>query len=162
MQMFFVENTAGILMVATAVLVTLVVWMLIVSVQLYRLHKRYRKAMSFGEDLDVEESLGQQAERLQHNSESLQVLVRRVDDHENLLSRTLHRVGVIRFNPFPDAGGDLSFSVALLDASDNGVVISSLHAREGTRVYAKPIVQGSSKHTLSGEEQQAIAQARRQ
>ena len=73
---------------------------------------------------------------------------------------TTVRVGVIRYNPFPDMGGNMSFSVALLDARSNGVVISVLNDRQGSRVYGKPIEAGVSPQKLSDEEQQAIGLAR--
>lgn len=74
-----------------------------------------------------------------------------------LVTRSVHKVGLVRFNPFNDIGGDQSFSVALLDGKDSGFIISSLHTKEGTRVYAKPIVEGkSSKYQLTEEEAQAI------
>jgi len=65
----------------------------------------------------------------------------------------------VRFNPFEDVGGDQSFAIALLDQHGNGLVLSSLHNRAETRVYAKPIQAGRSEYTLSAEEQQALAQA---
>jgi Protein of unknown function (DUF4446) len=69
-------------------------------------------------------------------------------------------VGVVRYNPFPEMGGNMSFSVALLDARSNGVVISVLNDRQGSRVYGKPIEAGVSPQKLSDEEQQAIGLAR--
>ncbi len=66
------------------------------------------------------------------------------------------RMGFVRFNPFAETGGDQSFSVSLLDAKGTGIVFTGLHTREKTRVYAKPIVNGVSKSTLSKEEQKAI------
>jgi len=72
---------------------------------------------------------------------------------------TIQHVGVVRFNPFRDTGGDQSFAVALLDEDANGVVISSLHNRNDTRIYAKAITGGRSTYTLSAEEQEAIQQA---
>jgi len=71
----------------------------------------------------------------------------------------VQKVGVVRFNPFDDTGGDQSFAIALLDANDNGAVISSLYSREGARIFAKAIVRGSSKHHLSDEEREAIRRA---
>jgi hypothetical protein len=74
-----------------------------------------------------------------------------------LVSRSIYKIGLIRFNPFNDIGGDQSFSVALLDGKDCGFIISSLHTKEGTRVYAKPITDGESiKYPLTEEEKQAI------
>jgi hypothetical protein len=71
----------------------------------------------------------------------------------------LQRVGLIRFNPFEDTGGNQSFALALLDGEGNGLVISSLHARTGTRVYGKAVSGGRSDAPLSDEEEQALRQA---
>lgn len=69
------------------------------------------------------------------------------------------KIGFIRYNPFSGVGGDQSFSVALLDDHDNGVIITSLFSREGNRVYAKIVEKGVSPHVLSDEEKQAIKKA---
>ncbi len=71
----------------------------------------------------------------------------------------IQKVGIVRFNPFADTGGNISFALALLDSHNNGIVISSLHGREGTRIYAKPLEQGKSKYNLADEEREAIAKA---
>ena len=73
--------------------------------------------------------------------------------------RALQRVGLVRFNPFEDTGGNQSFALALLDANGDGFVVSSLHARAGTRIYAKEVQAGASEATLSDEETGAIRQA---
>lgn len=72
----------------------------------------------------------------------------------------LSKVGLIRFDPFQDYSGNQSFAYALLNDKDDGVVMSSIHTREGTRIYAKEIKKGiSAKHELTQEEKDAIAQA---
>ena len=73
--------------------------------------------------------------------------------------RAFQRAGLIRYNPFEETGGNQSFALALLDADGDGWVLSSLHARTGTRVYAKAIVGGRSDTGLSEEETTAIKQA---
>jgi hypothetical protein len=75
------------------------------------------------------------------------------------LPHALQRVALVRFNPFDDTGGDQSFALALLDADGDGVVVSSLHNRSGTRFYAKPVRAGRTTHALTSEEQQALDQA---
>ncbi len=72
----------------------------------------------------------------------------------------LQRIGFMRFNPFREAGGDQSFALALADRDGNGVVISSLHGRDVTRVYGKPLAAWESPYPLSAEEQQAITRAK--
>ncbi len=75
-------------------------------------------------------------------------------------ARSLQKVGVVRFNPYHDTGGDYSFAVALLDAGGDGVLLTGLYHRDRCRVYAKPVRGWDSPHTLTGEERQAISQAR--
>jgi hypothetical protein len=78
---------------------------------------------------------------------------------EKMSLQSIQKVGVIRFNPFKDTGGDQSFSIAFLDAKDTGFVLSSLFTREGNRVYTKPITEGDSKYPLTEEEKEVITLA---
>ena len=72
----------------------------------------------------------------------------------------LQKVGIVRYNPFSDVGGNQSFSIALLDSDDNGFIITSLYSKEGNRVYGKAIKKGGSIYHLSKEEKEAIDRAR--
>ncbi len=76
-----------------------------------------------------------------------------------VLARAVQRVGLVRFDAFEDMGGRLSFSLALLDESGDGVVLTSINGRQDTRVYAKPVTGASSEHNLSEEESLAIRRA---
>ena len=68
-------------------------------------------------------------------------------------------VGIVRFNPFSDKGGDQSFAIAILDDHADGIVLSSMQSRTDNRVYGKPVVGGQSTYTLGNEEREAIARA---
>ncbi len=75
----------------------------------------------------------------------------------------IQKVGLVRFNPFKDTGGDQSFILSLIDGNDTGVIISGLYSRSGTRWYAKQIVEGKAVgHELSEEEKRALKEARLQ
>jgi hypothetical protein len=76
-----------------------------------------------------------------------------------LVTHSVQHVGLVRYNPFQDTGGDQSFALALLDKQGDGVVISSLHSRTMTRFYAKPIKGGVAVVSLSEEEVTAVQQA---
>lgn len=98
--------------------------------------------------------------------ENVFAITRQLDDVEARTAvleatqrKTFQRVGLVRYNPFEETGGNQSFALALLDASGDGWVLSSLHARAATRVYAKAIKGGRSDAGLSAEESAAIAQA---
>jgi len=68
----------------------------------------------------------------------------------------IQKFGIVRFNPFKEIGGNQSFSIALLDGRDDGIVITSLYTKEGNRIFGKPIKGGKSEHLLSEEEKEAI------
>lgn len=90
-------------------------------------------------------------------------LAKLADDLANLKKEnkfSIQKIGVVRFNPFSQVGGDQSFSLALLDGNDSGIVITSLYSREGNRVYGKSIKNGKSDYSLSKEEEEAIERAK--
>lgn len=72
----------------------------------------------------------------------------------------IQKVGLYRYNPFDDLGSDQSFSLSILDSTNSGVILTSLHHRNFTRIYAKPIKNGEGNSiTLSNEEKSAIVKA---
>jgi len=72
---------------------------------------------------------------------------------------SVQKVGIIRYNPFSGVGSNQSFSIALLDGNNDGLVITSIYARDGNRVYGKPVKNGNSEYSLSEEEKKAIEKA---
>jgi len=80
---------------------------------------------------------------------------------EQAHEKAISKVGLVRFNPFGEIGGDQSFSVALLNNEDSGVVITSHYGKEMQRIYAKLVTGGKSEYSLSAEEQEAIKKAQR-
>jgi len=111
--------------------------------------KRKREPENFKEILSQFKNLEKNFEKLSQELENLK--------KESKWS--LQKVGIVRFNPFKEVGGDQSFSIALLDGNDNGIVITSLYSREGNRVYGKPIENGKPSYSLSEEEREAIKKA---
>lgn len=105
----------------------------------------------------LEELIQQNIKDIKAMDQEIQEVFNFCNRLHKLTTRSIHKMGLIRFNPFNDIGGDQSFSVALLDGKDCGFILSSLHTKEGTRVYAKPIKDGESqKYQLTEEEKQAI------
>jgi hypothetical protein len=84
-------------------------------------------------------------------------LMRRYDTIEKDSRYHIQKIGLLRFNPFKDTGGDQSFILTFVDANDTGVIISGLYSRSGTRWYAKKIVKGKgADHELSDDEKKAL------
>ena len=84
----------------------------------------------------------------------------RLDELERILQREVHRVGFVRYNSFSDVGSDLSFTLALVNAEGDGVVVTSIYSREETRTYGKSVRKFVPQQGASKEEQSAIAMAR--
>lgn len=85
-----------------------------------------------------------------------------VTDMDKTDKSKLQKVGLIRYNPFDEMGGNLCFALALLDGNDNGVVLNGIHSRTGSFTYAKPIEMGVSTYMLSEEEIKAVEMAKNQ
>jgi len=95
--------------------------------------------------------------------EAIRQLTTRVDElaanSEREIGKCLRVNGVVRYDAYGDMGGQQSWSIALLDASGTGSVMTCLHARDHARMYVKEIIQGASEQRLSPEELSAIAMA---
>lgn len=131
--------------------------------RLRRIEKRLR-ALTTGagpgaDAMPVGDLIIAQGERLEitrADVEKLNNIVARLDIS---VTKSVQCIGLVRYNPFEDTGGDQSFALGLLDKRGDGVVISSLHGRTATRFYAKPIKGGTSSTSLSAEEVLALKQA---
>lgn len=151
------------LMFIVAGLGGLVIIMYMVILNLYmdvrRMKKRYKKMMTGVESGNLERMLIghiDEVKRVMEKNTELELENQKLD---NLLQQALTRVAMVRYRAFEDMGGDLSYAVAMLDAHNNGVVLSSVFGREGSQAYAKPIENGGSSYKLTEEEQQALREA---
>lgn len=95
------------------------------------------------------------------NSKYLKKVESGISAVENEIKSHIQKVGLIRYNPFQEMGGNHSFSLALLNNKDDGVIITGLHSRQGTRVYVKNIKCGKCKLGLSNEEEKALKMAQK-
>ncbi len=113
----------------------------------------------FKENQKEPENLKEVLEYLKKLEKEQEDISHSLEDLKKESRKNLRKVSVVRFNPFKEIGGDQSFSIALLDADNNGFVITSHYHREMNRIYAKPIENGTSKYQLSEEEKEAINKA---
>ena len=86
-------------------------------------------------------------------SANIKDLTLKIETIQKLNRTHIQKVGFVRFNPFADTGGDQSFCLCLLDQNNNGIVITSLHSRDTTRLYAKHILESSLKDLILSQEE---------
>jgi hypothetical protein len=108
---------------------------------------------------DVVAALEREVTRVDGLSRSLDEVQRRLPEMVEQDRHAVQHVGVVRYNPFEDTGGQQSFALALLDDKADGVVLSSLHSRQQSRIYLKAITGGTSDTQLSKEEAEAVRRA---
>ncbi len=150
------DNLALVVAGLGLLLLVLLVLVAIQSARLGRAVRDYRALVGDGRGGSLREVLDEHVGRVDAVARRLGEMdqVHATLEHRTLTS--LQHIGLVRFNPFEDTGSDQSFAIALLDGERDGIVISSLHGRANTRVFAKPVHGGSSPHALSTEEEQAI------
>jgi Protein of unknown function (DUF4446) len=150
------ENLAIALGALAALVLLLLIGFIVQSVRLGRAVRSYRELVRDGEAGSLHDRLVGSAEQAVKASERMREIEAMHAVIEGRSRRSLQHIGLVRFNPFEDTGSDQSFAIALLDDQRDGVVLSSLHGRANTRLFAKPVADGSSPHNLSDEETQAI------
>jgi hypothetical protein len=137
------------------------IWILAISVLLYRILALFNKLTKGVEVTDLKKVLEKVLEKGDLNTKDIESLGKKIGRLEEDGKLHIQKVGFIRFNPFKELGGDHSFSLAVLDAQETGVIITSLHTRDRTRVYMKDIKKGKSSSNLSAEERKALSNAQK-
>lgn len=134
-----------------------IIWILILSIALWRSLAHYNKLTKGLTNKSLKSVLENIIKDLNQEKKDTDYLKAYCDtiQKEGLLH--IQKIGLLRFNPFKDTGGDQSFILSLVDGTDTGVIISGLYSRSGTRWYAKRVVKGRAlEHELSEEEKTAL------
>lgn len=136
----------------------LIIIMCVNAVKMKKLKKRFEKFMS-KEDVNLEELLVQYTKKLNVLLQNEKEMQTSIEHMEKVVKNCVQKVGVVRYQAIQNMGADLSYTVALLDENDDGVVFNGIYGRDGCYTYAKPIQEGKSSYNLSDEELQAIEKA---
>ena len=158
------QETILILLAALAVaVIVLFILCIVLFVKFNRQKKRYdffmgaNRRPSYNLEMKIEEYY----ETSKKIASDYSKLLDMVTDMDKTDKSKIQKVGLIRYNPFDEMGGNLCFALALLDGNDNGVVLNGIHSRTGSFTYAKPIEMGVSIYMLSEEEMQAVEEAKK-
>jgi cell division protein FtsL len=157
MKILLIDNPILFLFLATIVL--LVIWNIFLNYHLWQVKRKLKTFFNGKKATDLEGVLFEEIKRLKKAEKDIEQLFNSSKILKKMASQSIQKIGIVRFNPFKETGGNQSFAIALLDSKDNGLVISSLFTRQGTRIYSKPIEAGQSKYSLSKEEIEALGKA---
>ena len=137
------------------------VWSIVLTILFFRIHRHYNSLIKGSDRQSLQSILDNLLQDLEKTKKDLANVSQRYDKIEREGLSHIQKIGLLRFNPFKDTGGDQSFILALVDATDTGVVISGLYSRSGTRWYAKKVVSGKGlDHEISSDERKALSLAK--
>ncbi|OGM31553.1 hypothetical protein A2803_02345 [Candidatus Woesebacteria bacterium RIFCSPHIGHO2_01_FULL_44_21] len=143
------------------VLIALVLWLAGLSLTFYKLLNHYKKIARKASGGDLIKAIEELIKAEGKNTVEIKHLKDELGRVNKQSVFPIQKVGLTRYNPFNETGGDQSFSLCLLDGLDTGFVLTALHTRDRTRVYTKSISGGESKYELSREEERALSEARK-
>ncbi len=140
-------------------LLVAIAWIYTLERKMKAMEARYQRILKLAEEGD-EATIVRLLGKLEAQGEKLKDVEGRLSGMESAWPHIIQGYGLVRYSAFADVGGDQSFSLAMVDVRGNGLLITALHGRDETRIYAKPLTQWRSTYSLSAEEQGALQQAR--
>lgn len=149
-------------MIGIVVFTLMLIIILYLLISLISMKSKYNKMMGGKDISDIEGTLIAHIKEVERIDAVNKEIIAENGRIKEFLRLTLSRVSAIRFRAFEDMGSDLSYSVAMLDARNNGVIFSSIFARDDSRSYVKPIEGGRSQYSLTEEEAKVLKDAMNQ
>lgn len=150
-------KTENFMLISFFINIFLILLVIILTFIVVKNNKDYIKFMKkIGNGNNIDEMLKtyiQDVKEIKRDNSEIKAYYTKLDDD---ISSCIQKAGILRYNAFRDVGGDLSFTMALLDREDNGIVLNGIYGSESSNIYAKPIKKGQSTYQLSDEEKYAI------
>ena len=147
-------NEMLIISIFAVAVIILIIWLI-------RTELRLRKLLAGKDAASLEGVIAALVEASRGLEKNDAKIEREIEQIEARLKRSIQGVETIRFNPFKDSGGNHSFATALVNEEGDGVVLSSLYARDRVNIFAKPIKKHASEFELTAEEKEALAKAKK-
>lgn len=152
-----IKNSQTIIIVALIVVVIILFIMLtVVFKSLNSLETRYKKFIRGTNNKNIEELITNYLDKIDKAKEETEYMKELYKSLNERLVQCIQKVSIIRYRAFEDVGSDLSFSIALLDQNNDGIIITGIYGRNESTTYAKPIDKGMSRYDLSQEEKQVL------
>ncbi len=155
----FLRSDIFLFILLVAVIILFVLYIISVA-NLKKLRVSYSKFMNkLGNGNNLEEMMKEYIKRVNTAEAKNEEIISYCKVIDENIKRCSQKIGLVRYNAFKDTGSDLSFTLAILDDYNNGVVLNGIYARDSSNIYAKPVENGQSKYVLSNEEKEAINRA---
>ena len=139
------------------------VWLLVLTIFFWQMFSHYSRLAKGASNKNLKSILEDILSKIDLHNKDIESIKKYCDNLERDGLLHVQKIGLHRFNPFKDTGGDQSFVLSLVDANDTGIIISALYSRSGTRWYAKRVVNGKGiDHELTGEEKKVLKETKKE
>ena len=148
-----------IILLLMVLMVFVLLYLARVSVTMSRFMKRYKVFMRGKDAVSLEKAFANrflELDQVVEISKNQEIEMRKL---KSIIGKTTNKMGIVKYDAFPDVGGRLSFALAMLDEENSGFVLNAIHSREGCYTYIKEIVKGESYIVLGAEEKEALKKA---
>ncbi len=153
-------RTDTFLIIILLISVLSIILLILNHLKLTKLKNEYSEFMKkLGNGKNIDENLKVYMDRVQKVEDLNKEIIQYCERLDKTVDKCIQKIGIVRYNAFKDVGSNLSFTLALLDNNNNGVVLNGIYSRDNSNIYAKPIKDGKSEYILSDEEKEAIEKA---
>ena len=150
-------RTDTFLIIILLISVLSIILLILNHLKLTKLKNEYSEFMKkLGNGKNIDENLKVYMDRVQKVEDLNKEIIQYCERLDKTVDTCIQKIGIVRYNAFKDVGSNLSFTLALLDNNNNGVVLNGIYSRDNSNIYAKPIKDGKSEYILSDEEKEAI------
>lgn len=155
----FLHSSIFLIIIMTVNIMLLLLYILN-NIKLSKLRKNYSDFMSkLGKGNNIDEMLKKYIEEVESISAENKEIERYCDRLNNKTDQCIRKVGLVRYNAYKDTGSDLSFTLAMLNEENSGIVLNGIYSRDTSNIYCKTVEKGTSSYALSKEEEKAISKA---
>ncbi|WP_186431132.1 DUF4446 family protein [Clostridium sp. BSD9I1] len=148
-----------IIIALVAIVIILIIAIAVQGKAISRLEVRYKRLMRGVDNKNLEKVITSYLDKIDESVEKTEHINDLYNELSIKINSCIQKFSIVRYRAFEDVGSDLSYSIALLDNSNNGIILTGLYGRNESTTYAKPIDKGISRYELSDEEDQVLQDA---
>lgn len=158
---FNIINEYSIFIIAGLTAITALLFLIIIAlmVSVGKLNKKYKRMMRGTKTRNLEELINSNLDKIDEALGNSEKSLETVKAFGEQIKTCVNKVSIIRYKAFPDVGSDLSFSIAILDSNNDGIILTGIYSRHDSTTYAKPVDKGISRYELSEEEAHVLNEA---
>ncbi|MDD6771339.1 MAG: DUF4446 family protein [Inconstantimicrobium porci] len=143
----------------SVIVILLFIIVLVQGKAINNIESRYKKMMRGTSTQNLEELIINNLDSINESEEKSKECLKEIEDLKKKTKSCVQKIAITRYKAFEDIGSDLSFSIAMLDENNDGLILTSIFGRNESTTYAKPVDKGISRYDLSEEELDVLNEA---